>query len=48
MAQDPAKIVALGLRDLGLNAEKIGNLTITPDLLSRILNRTSPAGEVGD
>ncbi len=48
MAEDPAKLVALGLRELGLNAEKIGNLTITPDLLSRILNRTSSAGEGGD
>ena len=48
MAQDPAKMVALGLRELGMNAEKIGNLTITPDLLSRILNRTSSAGEGGD
>jgi regulator of protease activity HflC (stomatin/prohibitin superfamily) len=45
MAQDPARLLALGLRELGMNAEKIGNLTITPDLLARILDR--PSGERG-
>jgi hypothetical protein len=38
LAADPQRLVALGLRELGLNAEKIGQLTITPDLLSELLH----------
>ncbi len=34
---DAKILLALGLKSLGENAEKIGNLTITPDLLSSIL-----------
>ena len=48
MAQDPAKMVALGLRELGLNAEKIGNLTITPELLAGILASKPAPGESRD
>ncbi len=35
---DPRLLLAQGLKSLGENASKIGNLTITPDLLSAILN----------
>lgn len=35
---DPKILLSQGLRSLGENASKIGNLTITPDLLSAILN----------
>ncbi|HNY11509.1 MAG TPA: SPFH domain-containing protein [Candidatus Wallbacteria bacterium] len=35
---DPRILLAQGFRTLGENASKIGNLTITPDLLSAILN----------
>ena len=34
---DPRTLLALGLKSLGENAAKIGNLTITPDLLSTLL-----------
>lgn len=34
---DPRTLVALGLKTLGENAQKIGTLTITPDLLGTIL-----------
>jgi regulator of protease activity HflC (stomatin/prohibitin superfamily) len=34
---DPKVLLALGLKSLGENADKIGNLTITPDLLATIL-----------
>jgi len=34
---DPRTLLALGLKNLGENAEKIGNLTITPELLGSIL-----------
>lgn len=34
---DPKVLLALGMKSLGENAEKIQNLTITPDLLSTIL-----------
>jgi hypothetical protein len=35
---DPKTLLALGLRDIGLNAQKIGNLTITPEVLASLLN----------
>lgn len=35
---DPRILLAQGFKTLGENASKIGNLTITPDLLSAILN----------
>jgi len=35
---DPKILLAQGFKSLGENASKIGNLTITPDLLSAILN----------
>lgn len=35
--QEPALVLALAMRDLGANADRIGNLTITPDLLSSVL-----------
>ncbi len=34
---DPKVILALGFMSMGTNAEKIGNLTITPDLLSMLM-----------
>ncbi len=34
---DPKVILALGFMSIGTNAEKIGNLTITPDLLSMLM-----------
>ncbi len=35
---DPRLLLAQGLKSLGENAAKIGNLTITPDLLSAVIN----------
>jgi SPFH domain / Band 7 family len=37
---DPRRILALGMRELGQNAEQIGNLTITSELLASLLNGT--------
>lgn len=34
---DPKLLIALGLKSMGDNAQKIGNLTITPDLLTSFL-----------
>lgn len=36
---DPNKLLALALKDLALNAKKIGNLTITSEILSQLLNK---------
>lgn len=36
-ALEPRLVLALGLRDLGQNAAKIGNLNITPEILSALL-----------
>ena len=38
---DPSLITAMGIMSLGENAAKIGNLTITPDLLSELLKKPS-------
>ncbi len=38
---DPKILLAIGLKSLGEKADKIGNLNITPDLLSTILNAKS-------
>ncbi|MBD3254366.1 MAG: membrane protease subunit, stomatin/prohibitin [Candidatus Lokiarchaeota archaeon] len=35
---DPKLLLALSLKDLSLNASKIGNLTITSEILSQLLN----------
>jgi len=35
---DPKVLLALAFQELGANAQKIGNLTITPDLLATLLN----------
>ena len=35
----PQKLLALALKDLGLNANKIGNLTITSEILSQLLEK---------
>jgi hypothetical protein len=35
---DPRRILALGMRELGQNADQIGNLTITSELLASLLN----------
>jgi len=37
-SMDPRTILALAFKELGKNAEKIGNLTITPDILAALLN----------
>jgi hypothetical protein len=37
-AVDPRKILALAMTDLGQNAGRIGNLTITSEILAAILN----------
>lgn len=37
-ALDPRSIVALALNEMGLNAERVGNLTITTEVLSSLLN----------
>jgi len=39
---DPRILLAQGVKALGDNASRIGNLTITPDLLSAILNGDGP------
>lgn len=38
---DPCMVTAMGFMSLGENAAKIGNVTITPDLLSEILKKPS-------
>ncbi len=40
---DPRILLALGMKALGENAEKIGKLTVTPDLLAAILTGNNPA-----
>jgi len=37
-AQEPRAVVALALRDLGQNAARVGNLTITTEILAALLN----------
>lgn len=39
----PQTILALGMKGLGENAERIGNLTITSELLAALLNAPPPA-----
>ncbi len=34
---DPRTILALGIKELGQNAEQIGNLTITSEILAALL-----------
>lgn len=36
---EPQRLVALAMRDLALNAQKIGNLTITTEILEQLLNQ---------
>jgi hypothetical protein len=36
---DPRLLLGLAMRDIGQNAEKIGNLTITPEILASLLAR---------
>jgi len=43
-ATDPRVLVAWGLKALGENAGKIGNLTITPDLFTELLRSIRSAG----
>ncbi|MHA1274950.1 MAG: SPFH domain-containing protein [Promethearchaeota archaeon] len=38
---EPKLVLALALKELALNAEKIGNLTITSEILSQLLNQNS-------
>lgn len=37
LAVEPRMLVALGLRDMGARAEKIGQLVVSPDLLAQLL-----------
>ncbi len=41
VGMDPAKLMALAFRDLADNAEKIGQLNVTPDLLRELLQPAS-------
>jgi regulator of protease activity HflC (stomatin/prohibitin superfamily) len=41
---DPRVLLAIALRELGKNASKVGNLTITTEMLSNLLNSTSTHG----
>ncbi len=41
---DPQVLIAWGLKALGENAAKIGNLTLTPDLISELLRATRRTG----
>jgi regulator of protease activity HflC (stomatin/prohibitin superfamily) len=45
---EPRALLALGLRELGQNAEKVGNLTITSEILAALLNGTSPVASNGE
>lgn len=40
---DPRQVLALAMRDLGQNAGRVGNLTVTSELLASLLN--APAGD---
>lgn len=42
--QDARTVLAVALRELGLNAEKVGNLTITSEILASLLNSRSDNG----
>lgn len=39
---DPRMLLAYAMKELGQNAEKVGNLTITTEMLAGILNPTAP------
>jgi regulator of protease activity HflC (stomatin/prohibitin superfamily) len=41
---DPQVLIAWGIKALGENAAKIGNLTLTPDLISELLRATRRTG----
>src|SRR5262249_58997083 len=40
---DPPTILALALKELGQNADRVGNLTITSEILAALLNGRAPA-----
>jgi regulator of protease activity HflC (stomatin/prohibitin superfamily) len=40
---EPRTLLAIALRELGQNAGKVGNLTITSEMLASLLNQTPPA-----
>ena len=40
--QDARTVLAIGLRELGANADKIGHLTITSEILATLLNARAP------
>ncbi len=42
---EPRLVLALAMRDLGRNAEKIGNLNITPEILAALLAERGETGE---
>jgi len=37
---EPRSLLAIALRELGQNAGKVGNLTITSEMLASLLNQT--------
>ena len=48
-AIEPRKVLALALLDLGRNADRIGNLTITSEILASLLNGKGGAnGSAGE
>lgn len=42
---DPKILLAMGFKSLGEKSDKIGNLTITPDLLAAVLGAKEPGGK---
>jgi hypothetical protein len=42
---DPKLLLAIGMKSLGEKADKIGNLTITTELLATILSAKSNSGK---
>ncbi len=46
-AKEPRAILAIALRELGLNASKLGNLTITSEILAALLNAPTDDGNSG-
>jgi hypothetical protein len=44
---DPRSLVALSMNELGRNAERLGNLTITSEVLASLLNGTTTGRDQG-
>jgi regulator of protease activity HflC (stomatin/prohibitin superfamily) len=41
-SMDPSTLLALGVKEMGENAEKIGNLTLTSEILAALINARTP------